>query len=439
MRSSWIRLGIPIALLLACAIVAGTIAWREANRARATAHVLMKDYASFIAGKFVELSADRYRFLIGILSRFEDDGSPFALLRSFAGARAGGRSAELPQPNQPVVDYFFLADTTSGTFKISGRNPPERERDILFELVSGINTRCSPNQLIPIGHLASLQSAEGKSSADSFPWSGLFETDERGDVLRICGLRLDLSQSVDRFLAPVITDPDDCHCTSGLLPASLAGIEDIRRAASFILRDAERKVVYSTQPRYNGAGVVQDLSPDLPFAGWSIEVAINPAVVQPFLPYAGRGTPWFVLALVGCLILGSGALAFAALRGESQLFRLRQDFISNVSHELRTPLTRVRLFNELLMAGGQSDSEKSRHYRKVIDRECRRLTILIDNILDFSRLERGARKYGKTAVDLRATLEDALESFRTASDEGRFRLESFLEPVGLVVGDPQAL
>jgi len=258
-------------------------------------------------------------------------------------------------------------------------------------------------------------------------------------VLRIYGLRLDLSSSIDRFFAPVITDPDDCHCTSGLLPAGLAGIKDIRRAASFILRDAERKVVYSTQPQYKGAGVVQELSPDLPFAGWSIEVAINPAVVQPFLPYGGQGTPWFALALVGCLILGSAALAFAALRGESRLFRLRQDFISNVSHELRTPLARVRLFNELLLGGGQSDSEKPRHYRKVIDRECRRLTILIENILDFSRLERRARKYEKTVLDLRATLEDALESFRAASDEGRFRLDSFLEPVGLVVGDSQAL
>ena len=255
----------------------------------------------------------------------------------------------------------------------------------------------------------------------------------------VFGLRLNLDRSIDRFFSPIITDADGCHCTSELLPASLAGINDIRRAASFILRDAERKVLYSSEPQYNGEGVVQEIAPELPFAGWSIEVAMNPVVVQPFLPYGGRETPWFVLALVGCLILGSGALAFTALRGENQLFRLRQDFISNVSHELRTPLTRVRLFNELLLAEGQSDSEKRRNYRKVIDRECRRLTILIENILDFSRLERGARKYGRTTLDLRATLEDALESFRAASDEGRFRLESSLEPVGLVMGDAQAL
>lgn len=275
--------------------------------------------------------------------------------------------------------------------------------------------------------------------AGTIAWREAERARATAHVLRIFGLRLDLRGSIDRFFAPVITDSDDCHCTSGLLPASLAGIKDVRQAASFILRDAERKVVYSSEPQYNGEGVVQEIAPELPFAGWSIEVAINPAVVRPLLPYGGQGTPWFALALVAGLILGSGALAFAALRGESQLFRLRQDFISNVSHELRTPLTRVRLFNELLVAGGQSDSEKSRHYRKVIDRECRRLTILIDNILDSSRLERGARKYGKTALDLRATLEDALESFRTASDEGRFRLESFLEPVGLVMGDSQAL
>jgi two-component system phosphate regulon sensor histidine kinase PhoR len=198
--------------------------------------------------------------------------------------------------------------------------------------------------------------------------------------------------------------------------------------------------VYSSRPQYGGAAAVQQpLSPELPFAGWTIEVAINPAVVQPFLPYGGRGVSWYVLALVGCLIPGSGILAFAALRGENRLFRLRQDFISSVSHDLRTPLARIRLFNELLMRGGQTDGAKRSHYRKVIDRECRRLTILIGNILDFSRHERGVKEYEKTALDLRKVVEDAMESFRAASDEGRFKLSTNLESVGLVMGDAQAL
>jgi signal transduction histidine kinase len=440
MRFTWLRLGIPIALLLGGAMIAGILAWREAERAHTTAQVLMKDYASFIADKFVQLSANRYLSIAGISSRVADDGSPFALLRATAQSYATGRPGKLPRPEQPFVEYLFITDTTNGALETSGQTPSDKEMRTLDELVFGLKTRCSPNSVFPMGRLASLWDAKERSAAAAIPWSGLIETDPRGAVRRIYGLRLNLRSSLDRFLTPLITNSDDCDCGTSLLPASLSKYRDSREAAFFVLRDGERRVVYASQPQYGGAAAVtQALSPELPFAGWTIEVTINPAVVQPFLPYGGRGVSWCVLALVGCIIPASGILAFAALRGESRLFRLRQDFISSVSHELRTPLARIRLFNELLMGGGQTDEAKRSHYRKVIDRECRRLTILIGNILDFSRHERGVRKYQKTALDLRKVVEDALESFRAASDEGRFKLSTDLEPVGFVMGDAQAL
>ena len=95
--------------------------------------------------------------------------------------------------------------------------------------------------------------------------------------------------------------------------------------------------------------------------------------------------------LVGLLAVTAGVvgLAFLQLRRQHELARLRADFVSGVSHELRTPLTQIRMFSELLLGGRlRTDAERDRSLR-LIDREARRLAFLVENVLDFSRAERG--------------------------------------------------
>src|SRR5208282_1519232 len=89
---------------------------------------------------------------------------------------------------------------------------------------------------------------------------------------------------------------------------------------------------------------------------------------------------------------------------ESQLILARQktDFVSNVSHELKTPLTSIRMFAELLAEGRVPDAAKQRSYLSIIAAEASRLTRLINNVLDFSRLERGEKKYQLQPCDLAA-------------------------------------
>src|SRR5204862_2095096 len=84
------------------------------------------------------------------------------------------------------------------------------------------------------------------------------------------------------------------------------------------------------------------------------------------------------------------------LRTASRAMRLSQmksDFVSNVSHELRTPLASIRVFGEFLKMGRVRDGEKIREYGEYIETESRRLTQLINNILDFSKLESVQKTY----------------------------------------------
>jgi signal transduction histidine kinase len=112
------------------------------------------------------------------------------------------------------------------------------------------------------------------------------------------------------------------------------------------------------------------------------------------------------------LTLATGVAALVQLRREQQLARLRQDFVSGVSHELRTPLAQIRMFAELLDDGKlRTDSERDRSTR-VINREARRLTHLVEKILQFSRLERAAVDLRVERLDVTQTVAEVIEAFK---------------------------
>ena len=102
-------------------------------------------------------------------------------------------------------------------------------------------------------------------------------------------------------------------------------------------------------------------------------------------------TAAFALLLV-VIVLGLGA-TYRVVRRESEMARLKSDFVANVSHDLKTPLSLIRMFGETLELGRAPDEATRREYYAVITRESERLTRLIDNVLDFSRIESGRQRY----------------------------------------------
>lgn len=115
-----------------------------------------------------------------------------------------------------------------------------------------------------------------------------------------------------------------------------------------------------------------------------------------------------VLLALACMGLG---MVFIALRTRQQtlLARKKTDFVSNVSHELKTPLTSIRMFAELLEEQRISDPAKTAHYLRIIRQESERLTRLINNVLDFAKMDRGEKSYHYKPVNLGALLDDIWE------------------------------
>lgn len=146
-----------------------------------------------------------------------------------------------------------------------------------------------------------------------------------------------------------------------------------------------------------------------------------------------------IALLLAAIAVGSW-LIVSDLNRQLKLARQKTDFVSNVSHELKTPLTSIRMFSDLLAEGRVRDSAKQHSYLNIISAETARLTRLINNVLDFSRMERGEKKYDIRDCDLGAVVRDTIDSYRPHLENCGFALACEIEPSGFPVrGDCDAL
>jgi signal transduction histidine kinase len=145
-----------------------------------------------------------------------------------------------------------------------------------------------------------------------------------------------------------------------------------------------------------------------------------------------------VLALV---LLAGVTLALQAAKREMRVSQMKADFVSNVSHELRTPVASIRVFADLLRSGRVGAPEKIVEYGERIEKESRRLSNLIDKILEFSRMESGEKTYSFAPLDPSELVAQVVELFRTRpiAEGVEFRLEMAENTIPTIVGDGDAL
>ena len=136
-----------------------------------------------------------------------------------------------------------------------------------------------------------------------------------------------------------------------------------------------------------------------------------------------------LVLVLGLAVVMFGGLLFTwrSVNREMELARLKSDFVSNVSHELKTPLALIRMFAETLELGRVRSAEKAQEYYTVMRRESERLTGLINNLLDFSRIEAGAKQYKFEPTSLPELVEQTLENYRYHLEEKGFKLEEKID------------
>jgi signal transduction histidine kinase len=104
----------------------------------------------------------------------------------------------------------------------------------------------------------------------------------------------------------------------------------------------------------------------------------------------------------------------------------RSNFAAAVSHELKTPLTAIRMYAEMLR-DGMVPERKRRQYYGTITAESERLSRLINNVLEFSRLEKGVREMHLRMEPIEPCVREAVETLRPHAERQGFRIELELE------------
>ena len=223
------------------------------------------------------------------------------------------------------------------------------------------------------------------TSASSFTWRTWYEGDRlsfigwmrQGDG-EVRGVELETVKVLSEFLSVIKRN----------LPNGLA-VE---------LRDGFGKCVVRTRA-HRPEEMSPELALDIGLPGYTLAVwRVVPR--SHALRYLTTLLPPFLALVLGGVLL---VLEITRERRESML---KTSFVSNVSHELKTPLTAVRLSAEMLREGRVKEEAQAR-YLEVIVRESERLTRLVDNVLDFGRLERGRRKFNLEARDVNELLSVA--------------------------------
>jgi signal transduction histidine kinase len=145
------------------------------------------------------------------------------------------------------------------------------------------------------------------------------------------------------------------------------------------------------------------------------------------------------------LILGTVFTAFMGLLGarrayfrQWQLNEMKSNFVSSVSHELRAPIASVRLMAENLESGKIAEAPRQQEYFRFIVQECRRLSSLIENVLDFSRIEQGRKEYDFEPTNLAALTRTTVKLLEPYAAEKGVTLklqddDTAAEPAGVSV------
>ncbi|MBN2375394.1 MAG: HAMP domain-containing histidine kinase [Sedimentisphaerales bacterium] len=149
---------------------------------------------------------------------------------------------------------------------------------------------------------------------------------------------------------------------------------------------------------------------------------------------------WYTATIsIVFLVVGLGLMSlWRNVREQLRLAQQKDDFISAVSHELRTPLTSIRMYTEMLEKNWvKSDEQRNRYYGNM-RQESERLSRLIENVLDFSRIQRGRKRYDFQEGDINQCVEKGIDTMRPFAEQSGFVIQKELAQLEPMIFDHDA-
>lgn len=432
------------ALLAVALLLAGAVAWqahRAARAQRAATERLLRDHTAYAAAEFARRAGATLE-------------SGFVTVQHMPTAEVEQRPASMPLPSADTFrtvaraqDYwcqcfdstegFFALDLRDSTLDVAGAPldagterwvrgvvtahaarmaaaPQEAEVNLSGEIDGRVQR--TRYQLRIRQSTIAMRSWRGRPQAVLF--AVVF--DDRDRLRAAYGLVDDPA----RFAAPVF---QRVYQRAALLPASvLRGAPNDSLLRITVTGPGGARLYAAGTASGPPAAVAEEPLPG-DFAPLVVRAELRPEAAARLVEGGVPASPLPFLVALLAVIAGTIAVAFMQLRRQHELARLRANFVSGVSHELRTPLTQIRMFSELLLGGRlRTDEERDRSLR-LIDREARRLAYLVENVLDFSRGERGTLTVSPRPTRVGYAVEEIVEGFRPVAAKHGMRIRTEIE------------
>jgi signal transduction histidine kinase len=253
--------------------------------------------------------------------------------------------------------------------------------------------------------------------------------DESSKVIGVAGMIVDVAFFSNHLLPTAIKE---------MLPKIFPNGDHENVIVS--VHDGTGRLVYSTQPIQAGQDDLVSMPLPFIFKDWRLGIRSRYETPE---QWAQR---YFAInlslsILMTTVLIGGIILALRTASREMKLSQMKTDFVSNVSHELRTPLASIRVFGEFLKMGRVKESDKICEYGQYIETESRRLTQLINNLLDFSKIESGQKTYKLEKAEVAEVVAETLRTFEVQLKQNGFNIifEAPGESLPPAVIDPQAM
>lgn len=166
------------------------------------------------------------------------------------------------------------------------------------------------------------------------------------------------------------------------------------------------------------------------FPPWSLEMYHVPSSGWQRILASRRSLYVYIFLLIAGILFVGLILTVRSVSRELELAKLKSDFVSTISHEFRSPLTSIRQLAEMLQRGRVPSKERQQKYYDVLVEQSERLSLLINNVLDFAKMEEGRRQFNFEPVEVTTFLNDVIATLQPRLRHEAFHIEKHIDGSG---------
>jgi signal transduction histidine kinase len=415
-RSRMLLVMMAVLLPAAALIVVSVIHLRSIQRDKALEAVIQRDYQQVLAISEKRIADHAYEVVENDKARFPEQPCPSSLKAYLA--------------THPDIAHAFIWNQKN---KLVFESQPGRMNDPGFEeegmkLSTMLGTWFEGESSEFFMKLKKMEKNEGRhatfesnfvSRGDKWDYQSLVvfvPHESTSEQPELAGFVYDTDYLRDKFFPQILNT---------VCPYKSSGNSSETQAA-IMVRTAKSPALLAASNAWDGGSAEVERKFESVFPGLILGMKVRGTTIADISNKFLR-TEFLILSALSLLLAIGILFTYHNVTREVALARLKSDFVSNVSHELRTPLALIRLYAETLELGRIATPAKQHEYHEIIRKESERLSSLINNILDFSRIEAGKKEYNFRETDVADLVRSTLESYRFEIEQSGFHFEQKID------------